>query len=362
MVDLNHRFMSHDEFVTYYCDHREPGVAEQRLREFFPNGDGLSAALRTLARNGMLRERPAGFELTPRVNRFVPDIAHFLERWRDPTERLWLAVVAGDWPAAHGAAVARGPTELADKFAPLAERCRQRWRKWLCRQVTSHGIHWVGIETLARGGVENLPDYLILALSDDSEAPSAIDFIAEDPSWCPTVFRLWMAERERGKRGWARRTRHHATYLNRHRYQIAKVVDLLLAERESPLDLLIPLVLEHRQDRLVPLLRQGLCSASNSDRQTASAVLSLFDTDWARRESVAWLEEADDWEVTIECRQALRESREAALWELVDRWEAERPEEAADYNTVVRTYPKHFRDRVTELFELVHRHRSFRPS
>jgi hypothetical protein len=362
MVDKTHPFMSHDEFVTYYCDHREPGVAEQRLREFFPNGNGLSAVLHALMRGGMVWGDPAGFELTPRVNRLAPDIANFLERWRDPTERLGLAVAAGDWPAAHETAVARGQTELADKFAPLAERCHQRWRKWLCRQVARHGINWVGIQTLARAGVENLPDYLILALSHDDEAPSAIDLIAEDPSWCPAVFYLLMGERERGERGWARRTHRHTSYLIRHGYQIARVVDLLLAERESPLDLLIPLVLEHRQDRLVPLLRQGLRSASNSDRQTAAAVLALFDTDWARRELVAWLEEADDWEVTVECRLALRESRDAALWELVDRWEAERPEEAADYNIVVRTHPRHFRDRVTELFELVHRHRSFRPS
>jgi hypothetical protein len=362
MVDRNHRLMSHDEFVGYYWEHREPGVAEQRLCEFFPRGNGLSATLNTLVRSGMVRDLPAEFELTSGVNRLVPDITNFLERWQDPAERFWLAVAVGDWPAAHETAVARGQTEVADKLAPLAEQCRQRWRNWLCRQVARQGIHRVGIQTLARAGVENLHRYIALALFHDWEAHSAIDVIAEDPSWCPTVFRLLMGERERGKRGWACRTRDHTTYLNRHHFRMARVMDLLLTDRESPLDLLIPLALEHRQDRLLPLLRRGLRSASNSDRKTAAAILALFDTDWARRELVAWLEEGDDWEATVECRLALRESSDAALWELADRWEAERPEAAAAYNPLVQTRPEHFRDRLIQLFELVHRHRFLMPS
>jgi hypothetical protein len=361
MVDRNHRLMSHDEFVGCYWEQREPGVAEQRLREFFPRGNGLYPALDALVRSGMLRDHLAEFKLTSGVNRLVPDIVNFLEAWRDPNERFWLAVTVGDWPAAHETAVSRGQTELADRLAPLAKQCRQRWRKWLYRQVAREGIHGIGIQPLTRAGVENLRDYVTQALSHDWEVHSAIDVIAEDPSWCPTVFRLLMAERERKKSGWAYGVRHFTTYLNRHGFRMARVMDLLLAERESPLDLLIPLALEHRQDCLLPLLRRGLRSARNSDRETAAAVLALFDADWAWRELVAWLEETDDWEATVECRLALRESSDAALWELADRWEAERPEETAAYNPIVQTLPEYFRDRVSELFELVRQHRSFRP-
>jgi hypothetical protein len=153
MLDQTCRFMMHDEFVTHYCGHREPGVAEQRLREFFPHGQGLSAVLHTLARSGMVRGLPAEFELASRVDRHVRAILNFLERWRDPTERLWLAVAVGDWPAAHEAAVVQSNSELVALLAPLAEQCRQRWRKWLRRQVARHGIDWVDIETLARAGV-----------------------------------------------------------------------------------------------------------------------------------------------------------------------------------------------------------------
>jgi hypothetical protein len=359
-LDKSYRFIQEEEFITYYC-RREPGAAEQQLREFFPRGEGLFAVLRALARSGMVRKVPEGLELGAEVYRNAPQVAKFLDHWGEPTERLWLAITVGDWPAAHEAAVNGGNPELVDLLAPLAEQCRQRWQKWLRREVEKHGVNSVSIGTLARSGIEDSQRYFTLALADADEAPSVISLIADDSSWCPTVYRLIKGECRRGEHAGYYLKRACVAYLSRHRYRIAKVIDLLLADRDPSLDLLIPLVLEHRQECLLPLLRRGLRSDKNEDRQTAVAVLLLFDADWSRRELVTWLREADDWEATIECRLALRDSRDGGMWELVDHWEAKRPEEAAAYSTRAWTHTECFRRRVTELFDLVYQHRRFRP-
>jgi hypothetical protein len=376
-LDKSHRFIMEEEFGTYLLENREPGPAQQRLGELFPRWD-VFRILGALVQSGAVRKVPAGLVVPRTITRHAPAVADFLAGWSDPGKRVSLAVSAGDWLAAHDAALVLGDRELAAVLAPQVERCRRRWLNRLLGEVARRGINAVGIDTLAHAGVEDLPRYLHLALRDPGEAVSAVKLVEDDPSWCPTVYGLLLGGRENWKYGWDDVVRACANYLGRHQYQIDRVLALLLADPEPPLGLLIPLALEHRQDLLLALLRQGLCSDSNDHRRTSAAVLALFDVGWSRRELAARLEESDDWEKTLECRLALADSHDPGMRQLAEDWEAGRPYRSSSFASEgangpdeevdptsrasrARVCNEFFRERMNELVDLVMRHRAFSP-
>ncbi len=86
------------------------------------------------------------------------------------------------------------------------------------------------------------------------------------------------------------------------------------------------LALEHVPDASPPLLQRALRERSHLHRLTAAAAPALIDRHWSRRELLAVLEESGDPDATLECRAALRESRDPQARRAAGEWEARHPE------------------------------------
>src|SRR5262249_14447022 len=123
--------ISEDAFVCHYVTHREPGPAEQRLAQLFPKGRGISLALGVLRRKGLLCPTEEGeFTLRGLVTGYTGAVERLLDRWETPEDRLWLAALIGDWPAADATAETLGRGDLTALARPRAESCRRRWVGW----------------------------------------------------------------------------------------------------------------------------------------------------------------------------------------------------------------------------------------
>jgi hypothetical protein len=149
----------------------------------------------------------------------------------------------------------------------------------------------------------------------------ALEIMETDPSWCPFVFELLMkAFQSAGEHGYVHIA--YVDYLARHGYRIPEVIDRLV-RYETVSDTIIKLALEHAPDLLPDVLRRGLRSDSGSiTRTAAAAVMARLDNDWSRRELAAVLADSTSPPETIECRLALRESRDPQMRQLVDEWES----------------------------------------
>src|SRR5262249_21119026 len=127
--------------------------------------------------------------LSRRVTRHAQAIEHFLARWQDAGDRLWLAAVIGDWLTVHEAAQALGRADLLPLTAPPAEACRGQWVAWLRRLVGAGGLDDHLLWALAEARAEELPRLLHEVLGGESAGVwAALDLVGEDRSWCRLVY------------------------------------------------------------------------------------------------------------------------------------------------------------------------------
>jgi hypothetical protein len=351
-------------FARHYSTHREPGPAERRLGELFPEGRGLSLALRVLRRKGLLHPTFEGeFELCGEVSRHTGAVERFLDRWENPEDRLWLAALLGDWPAADATAERLGRGDLTALTRPRAESCRWWWAEWLRRRAGRAGLYDDLLCALAHAGVPDLPRYLEQGLEEPEAAWAALDLITGDATWCPRVFGLLTESAYAPYGGLDEKA---ALYLGHHRHRVREVIDHLLAQEWPLWDVLITLALDGAPDRLPGFLPEGLRSRRSEDRRTAAAVLTLRDDEWGRRLLLAVLSESRSLDRTVEARAALRLSRAPEAARAVECWEASHPEEGAPPPTSDRFWyalhggcEQQLRDRMAELRERVER---LRPS
>ena len=87
------------------------------------------------------------------------------------------------------------------------------------------------------------------------------------------------------------------------------------------------LALEHAPGCALELFRQALRSRIPHSRIVASAVLTIIDQPWSRRELAKVLVESNEQDRTAECRAALMETHSADSHGLVRRWEERNPHE-----------------------------------
>jgi hypothetical protein len=145
-----------------------------RLLQLHPSLVTVHLAIDELTRSGLLEEvlydEPTDCyaeRLSPDVVARCAEIEHFVEAWEGGRNRLWLAAIIGDWPAAHAAAIESGHVELIAMTEPRADLCRSR-RIASLRQRLSEGYWKTAHAALNDLGVD-LPDDVSPSRSDQPE-------------------------------------------------------------------------------------------------------------------------------------------------------------------------------------------------
>jgi len=324
------------QYVDYVQRHREPGPAEARLKELFPEGRGLLTAIQRLRRGGLLHVLDSywpvslDFELCGAVDGYARGVTEFLDAWSQPENRIALAAQIGDWGAVREAAEVDSQRDIAARAATLAQQSYARWLDHL-RRAASRGLYDDVLHALAHAHAEDLSDYLDKALGNPDVSDDALEIIADDPAWKPRVYQVFRASlREKTPSGIKG---HAALYLARHGHPVH---ELLAGLHEKPADSwsAILVALRHAPEHLPAELRFALRSRDCEQRLLAAGVLALLDTDWSRGELLAVLGESCNQDATFECRTALRESRCVEAHRAVDQWEEEHPAvDEGDYTT-----------------------------
>jgi hypothetical protein len=340
-------------FDAFLMTSWEPLPASGQVNDLFPAGCGIDICLSMLDECRLLSYDVQDIRLGSRLRSHTESVQAFLERWSNVDDQLRLAVLIGDWPTAHAEALRVGDSELAALLSPRAKDCRRRW----LATVRSWGGYGVELPeylvALEIAGEPDMPQFIEDALSSHHAVDVAISMIEDDPSWHPKVFDL-LADicadepvyrtAENPSEGtcsseppvrtkppteewsdWPDLTLAYVSFLMRHHYRVPEVMAFIMADERAHLDDFIPLTLEHARDWFLPVVRRALRSRRKFDRETAAAVLALFDTPWSRREMLECLRQSGDWDATLECREALRQCHVEEAHQAVAQWELEHP-------------------------------------
>ena len=89
---------------------------------------------------------PPGYRLNFEIaERYSPHVLQFCDRWKDPSQRLWLAALIGDWLLAHKLAQQTNDAELITVTGERAAECN-KLRAEVCRLAAIRGEwndkHW----------------------------------------------------------------------------------------------------------------------------------------------------------------------------------------------------------------------------
>jgi hypothetical protein len=355
-------------FRDYFTNIRQPGPAEQRLKELFPGGNGLMVAMDYLNSQSLLHlilppeDGIVEFELCGRLDKYAEDVEAFLTAWEKPEQRLVLGGLIGDWPAVEAAAP-EGQSDVAVRATALAAQSRHRWLN-LARVAMGNGLG-DALYALAHAKAEDLPEYLEASLTDPDLANTAIDIVGEDASWRVQVGQVFQKSLTEHFFSHVRDTA--ALYLAKHGLPADELIRGLMT-KPGQIGPAISLAIDYAPDQLGQLLPGGLHSRFYRDRLMAAAVLGLVDNEWSRKELLAVLTESSSQDATIECRYALRESREPAAHQAVERWEEEHPDaDKEDYLTDRAMYERQggceqvLRERMRELYDRVRKVRHLLP-
>lgn len=315
-------------FFKFVYGSREPGPAERRLRELFPEGVGLSIAIKHLAGCHELRllDPPDAdpFKLAPWLSGYTRRVRDFLRAWDDADQRLALATLIGDWPVVQEEAQSQGMDSLTATATAEANRSRRRWIN-LLRVAWDDEPGSEVLQAMVHARAEELNEYLMDAFDSIMLRSTAIKIVRDDPTWLERVHKVFRetCEVPFETPGQAEAAR----YLARHGWDVEELIEGLLA-KPADCSTAIRLALMYAPRNMRRLLRRGLRSRFSVDRLTAAAILALVDREWARRELAAHLERSRSQDRTIEARCALRESRDAAARAAADGWETQHPEKS----------------------------------
>lgn len=354
---------------------RHPEPPEARLIELHPSIEPIRLAVGQLLESGLLVP-PEGRERYPlRVAEWVLDheeaIDAFCASWKDPSRRLWLAAVVGDWPAAHALAVERGERELIERTAGQADacrssRCRELLELWADEGRRSEAL--MALDDLGAGGLDEILSQAI-AGPIGGETSRALDVIErrDDPAWCPALFDLFRRLDPGGQLPQPYLWSECLGFLLRHDYRTKEIRASLSRAVGNSLGDAALLALEHDPAQALPLFRRALRSHIPATRITAAAVLALVDRPWSRRELLAVLSETDDQEATADCRAALLECHDEEARQAVAAWEEANPHEPEPgpwitmKEIMLRNRPEWIRYEMTKLHDRVMKVRDREP-
>ena len=326
-------------YKNYLESLRHPEPPERRLRELHPSARAVTIAIDDLIAAGALTPLP-GRETHPyRVADEVLDapIDDICTAWAEPSRRVWLAALLGDWLAADQAATGRAG--LTAVTAPLAERCREIRRQRLRRDL---GVQYKGadaLQALADLGAADLDRCLEDALGGppNGTTSAALDVIGkqDDPRWCPSLYALFCRVDPEGQAPSPHIWITSLQFLLRHGHRTAEMFAALpRAGGGSSSGPFRPrrweavlLALEHAPELALPLIRKALLADIPINRTEVAAILAIIAKPWSRRELLGALEASDDQERTADARAALLESGDEQAQKAVVAWEERNPHE-----------------------------------
>lgn len=195
-VPMNHgpEVVSVGSFFEFVYSSREPGPAERRLRELFPERVGLSIAIRHLAGCHELRLLdPPEFDLF-KLPSWLPGykgrVRDFLRAWDDADRRLALATLIGDWPMVREQTESQGMDELAATATTEANRNRRRWIN-LLRVAWDDEPDCEVLQAMVHARAEEMNEYLSDAFDSPIWRSTAIEIVHDDPTWLERVHKVF---------------------------------------------------------------------------------------------------------------------------------------------------------------------------
>lgn len=334
-IDVDFHEGSGEHFDTYfyawYLDSlRKPQPVEQRLRALHRNRNGVRFAIDDLLAAGALTKRTAnGRELPPHLAEEILScqgtIEAFCRLWESPEQRLWLAALVGDWPAAREAAAGRA--EVDPVIAANAELCVQLRRQRLLKESGYAAAD--ALFALAELG--DADEFLDAAFrgppTGTTSAALEIAGRQNDPRWCPQVYALLGRLNPAGQIPEPHLWITSLQYLLRHGYRKAELLPAIARAGGSDVGEGVLLALEHAPEYALPLIRKGLLADFPARRTTVAATLALIAKPWSVRELLRALEVSDDQEKTADARAALLELGDAEAEKAVLAWAAKNPHE-----------------------------------
>jgi hypothetical protein len=316
-------------YTNYLKSLRQPEPPEQRLRELYPSLRAIRLASDSLVAAGALIPLAGRDSHPPRVSDEVLDRADAIEgfcpAWAGPRNRLWLAALIGDWPAAHAAAAGQPGHESIT--APRAERCRQLRRKFLLG-VTGYDAS-DALYGLTELGAADAEVEQALRGHPSGLTSAALNIVAQqnDPRWCPHVYALFRRLNASGQLPEPHNWITALKFLLEHGYRKDEMIAALPKAGRTTIGEAVILAMEHAPEHALPLIRKGLLANIPVNRTEVAAVLALIAKPWSMRELLGALEASDDQERTADARAALLETGDADAEKAVLAWEERNPHE-----------------------------------
>jgi hypothetical protein len=316
-------------YIWYLESLRHPEPPEERLKALHPSVRPISIAFTDLAAAGALAPFRSDEPHPPRIAHEVlacaEPINRFCDLWGDPTRRLWLAGLIGDWPAAYE--LTAGRPELVGVTAPRKDQCR-RLRRERLQTVTGYPA------SEALQGLDDLgiaDEYLeqVFRSPPSGQVSVALEIAdrQNDPRWCPHIYALFNGINPSGQPPEPHIWIASLKLLLRHRYKPGELVSRLMETGGTEIGEAVMLSLEHAPEHTLHLIRKALRSDIPTNRIAVAAILAVIAKPWSTRELLRAINECDDQEATAEARAALLEVGGAEAEKAVLEWEAKNPHE-----------------------------------
>ena len=361
--------VSYFYYGDYLRRHREPGPAEQRVLEFFPNGKGLAIPVHHLIDDDLVQNLNKAivemcdfnlldFTLSDSLDCFADPVETFLDAW-DQRLSPGLAAVIGDWDLVRDLAEATAQSDLGMQAARQADAAHRQWLSLLKETRTQHGLCDDLLHAMAQAQSEDVDGILADALATPALAATAAKIVGGDPRRRPEVERL--IERTRTDQRFYDVRIEAAFALAQGGADVAELIEeLLIKPGLSNLETALCLAFEFRPEFLLPLLQWGLSCRTSEARLLAAAILAQLNS--FESQQVLWtaLDRGIDHETTIECRAALRECGGIENHYFLQEWEQAHPESASQEGNSARGFyqwnggiQKVLRKRITGVVEQV---------
>jgi hypothetical protein len=287
---------------------------------------------------------PEAYRLALWVRGMFRDVRRFRDLWSEPENRLWLAVLIGDWVSANELAQAHHDPNVKRIVSERFDAYQQR-RLVIARcNLTVDPTSWCDLLTLREMQPEEFPSY----------AETAIELLGANPDLailaCATGDSRWNAyllktlqESETHDLLWdmPKIASDLGTALLQRGYCTDAVIDALEGYEDEP-ERVALVLLKYAPSRALPTIRLGLrhrppdmlhdshdpwsgIIVDPASRSRMAAVLAVIDEPWSRRELQEAIEDlwtrCHDTEVITPLALALSESRDPAVRAIGDSWQ-----------------------------------------
>lgn len=255
--------------------------------------------------------------------------------WADPSQRIWLAALIGDWSIAIQAV--QDHPHLQSFCSLRKERCNEIRRTNLSQKIQGQqnadallafsDLNSHDFADHLEYALNSTPSGLISAALEILQNYDQSSWTPNISHWYPKVYHLFSRIDPSGEIPQPHIWMTALNFLLQHHYRIDDLLAALPRAGGTSIGEAVLVALENAPEVALPLIRQGLFSRIPANRSYVSAILALIDEPWSREELVRVLEASDDQEITADARAALLETRDEAAQQAVLDWEQRNPHE-----------------------------------